>query len=329
MVIGRKTVFEEVNNPIIVLDKGEKIIDINKSGEKLIKQLKNINKVIGKNITEVSPEKFNFLKEVNAQEKSIHEFKAKIDEETRYFESQLHPLKDNKKNQIGWTIITTDITRRKEMQKQEEFLHSLLRHDVRNKNQITKGYLQLLKEKDLNKEIRGKVDKAIDALSESEDIIKKVRTLKEIQEQKIKEIDLENVIQEVIEENQSRIKEKNIEIIKNPKKFKTKVKGGPLLKELFDNLINNSIKHSGGNKIRINCRKKPKKVICSIEDDGKGIPKEVKDKIFERGYKQGETGKTGIGLYLVKEIIEKYNGKIEVKDSELGGARFDVTLKKT
>ena len=53
-----------------------------------------------------------------------------------------------------------------------------------------------------------------------------------------------------------------------------------------------------------------------------------KKKIFKKGYKNQKTGKTGLGLYLVKEIAESYGGRVEVKDSGLGGARFDVYLKK-
>jgi len=65
-----------------------------------------------------------------------------------------------------------------------------------------------------------------------------------------------------------------------------------------------------------------------VEDNGKGIPDEKKDKIFERGFKDEETGGTGLGLYLAKQITENYDGNIEVKDSELGGARFDIYLQK-
>ncbi|MFP4001865.1 MAG: ATP-binding protein, partial [Thermoplasmata archaeon] len=49
---------------------------------------------------------------------------------------------------------------------------------------------------------------------------------------------------------------------------------------------------------------------------------------FEKGYKYGESGGTGLGMYIVKEIVESYGGSVEVKDSELGGARFDVHMEK-
>ncbi|MFW6196984.1 MAG: ATP-binding protein [Thermoplasmatota archaeon] len=98
--------------------------------------------------------------------------------------------------------------------------------------------------------------------------------------------------------------------------------------ELVSNLIENSIKHSGCNRIRIEVTPREDEYIVTVKDDGKGIPDEAKEKIFERGFKEGENAGSGLGMYLVKEIVESYGGSVEVKDSELGGARFDVHLQR-
>lgn len=66
----------------------------------------------------------------------------------------------------------------------------------------------------------------------------------------------------------------------------------------------------------------------TVEDDGTGIPDEAKGKIFEKGFKSGDEAGTGLGLYMVREIAESYDGNIEVKDSDLGGASFEVSLKR-
>ncbi|MEF8832644.1 MAG: sensor histidine kinase, partial [Candidatus Thermoplasmatota archaeon] len=68
----------------------------------------------------------------------------------------------------------------------------------------------------------------------------------------------------------------------------------------------NSIKHSGGKRILVSTKSKDDELVCTVEDDGKGVPDEAKEKIFERGYKKGETGVSGVGLYMVKEIAESY-----------------------
>ncbi len=223
--------------------------------------------------------------------------------------------------------IARDITQRKEAEEREKFLYSLLGHDVRNKNQIAKGYLELWKNDKEGNE--GYIQKTIDALEKSEEIIEEVKTLRELEENtKIIEINPSSLIEELVEEKRSMDKKKNIEIEFSCFSSQVKIKAGPLVKNICKNLINNSIKHSGANKIKISAEEKNGEVICSVIDDGKGIPKEIKDKVFRKGYKHGETAGTGLGLYLVKEIAEAYDGKVEVKDSCLGGARFDVYFQK-
>ena len=105
-----------------------------------------------------------------------------------------------------------------------------------------------------------------------------------------------------------------------------RVEGGSLLKEVFTNLIENSVFHSNGNNISIKSKIKEDQVICIIEDDGEGITESEKERIFERGYTTDDERGTGLGLFLVKMLIEIYGGSIEVKDSELGGACFDIYL---
>jgi len=220
-----------------------------------------------------------------------------------------------------------DISERKEAEEREEFLHSLLRHDVRNKAQIVQGYLELLQDYDLPEEAEDYVRKAGKGIGDSMDLIEKVRTLRDIKrEEEAEGISLSSVIKNVISERESQAQEKGIEI--ECEGIGCKVLGGSLLEELFSSLVENSIQHSGGNKIRITSQEKENECVITVEDDGRGISDEDKEKIFERGFKSGDTGGSGLGMYLVKEIAENYGGSIEVKDSEMGGARLDIHLRK-
>lgn len=134
------------------------------------------------------------------------------------------------------------------------------------------------------------------------------------------------IIKNVISERESQASEKGIDI--ELEEFKCQARGGALLEELFSNLVENSIAHSGCEKIRISSQETEEECIVTVEDDGRGISDKDKDRIFERGSKSGKSGGSGLGLYLVKEIAESYGGSVDIKDSELGGARLDVYLKK-
>ena len=229
----------------------------------------------------------------------------------------------------GLIFTFIDISERKYYEKREEFLNSLLRHDVGNKAQIVEGYLLLMEEYDLPDELERYVDQSKKAIKHSKDIIEKVRTLRDItQSDTTIDIHLKHLLKKIIDENDQTLEDNGITV--NYDGREVVVKGGPLLEEMFSNLIENAIKHSRCDKIKISIEDdgSDEEVKIKIEDDGKGIPDDIKEKIFERGFKTGETSGSGLGMYLVKEIVESYGGHIEVKDSELGGTRFDIRLQK-
>ncbi|MFW6305480.1 MAG: sensor histidine kinase, partial [Candidatus Saliniplasma sp.] len=225
-------------------------------------------------------------------------------------------------------FVLNDISKRREAEEREEFLHSLLRHDLRNKIHISKGNLDLLKESGLPKEKIEFLDDALESLNEGMDIIEKVRNLKKIGKDEVKEVLIGGgILRRAVDQYRSEAKSKGMKIELNLNDVTEKVKGGELLPEVFSNLISNSIRHSYGDKIVVSVGEDEDEVICTVEDDGMGIPSEKKDKIFEKGFTTVNSS-SGLGLYLVKDIISNYGGRIEVKDSELGGGRFDVRLQK-
>jgi two-component system phosphate regulon sensor histidine kinase PhoR len=102
------------------------------------------------------------------------------------------------------------------------------------------------------------------------------------------------------------------------------------MKQAIGNLLSNAIKYSTDTKkIFIRLFKKPEHVSIEVEDKGIGIPEDKLSRIFEQFYriehKEGISG-TGLGLTVVKEIIEAHNGTISVT-SEIGkGSIFVITI---
>ncbi len=230
-----------------------------------------------------------------------------------------------KKTVLG---VFRNISERMKAEERQEFLHSLLRHDVRNKIQITQGYHELLEDLNTSEKFGELIQKAKESIKESMDIIEKVSQLREAQEEEIKDIEIEPILKKTIEQEKNIAEDKGIRIETNCPDIRSKVKGGPLLNQVFSNIIENSIQHSECNKIQINGDISKNEVICTIEDDGKGISEQEKEKIFNKGYTTDQERGTGLGLFLVKTLLEIYDGSIEVKDSDLGGSKFIIHLKK-
>ena len=107
------------------------------------------------------------------------------------------------------------------------------------------------------------------------------------------------------------------------------------LQQVFINLINNAAKFSvEGSSVKINVREAEDEVCVSISDQGLGIPPDALPYLFERFYRAknvtiAEIPGSGIGLYIVKSIVEELGGKIKV-DSELNeGTTFTITLRRS
>lgn len=104
------------------------------------------------------------------------------------------------------------------------------------------------------------------------------------------------------------------------------------IKQLVAILIDNAIKHSETNgKISIALKKQKNDTVLTVSNRGKEIPKEIREKIFERFYRADEsrnrdTNRYGLGLAIAKNIVENHNGKIFV-ESEKGITTFKVVLK--
>ncbi|NVJ66574.1 MAG: GHKL domain-containing protein [Gammaproteobacteria bacterium] len=100
------------------------------------------------------------------------------------------------------------------------------------------------------------------------------------------------------------------------------------LYEICGNLTDNACKWAESN-VLISAKAQDNKVIISIEDDGPGIPKHVQEAVLSRGKRLDETVEgQGIGMSVVKEIIEAYKAKIEIeKSATLGGAQINLIFK--
>lgn len=292
--------------------------------------------VIGKTDFDLYPE--DLAEKAREDEKRIMETREPIvgEEEENispegdkvYLRTTKAPLVNEEDEVIGSLGITQDITERKMAEQREDFLHSLLRHDIRNKAQIVEGYLELLESIDPSESGEDYLSKAQKALGNSLELIEKVRAMREAEREEVEErVEVDEVVKDSLEELRSQASENEIELCYE--ECGCSVLGGPLLEELFFNLVENSIEHADCDKIVVAGEERDGECVVSVEDDGKGVPDEEKGKIFQRGYKGESSSGSGVGMQLVKSIAESYGGKVKAMDSDMGGARFDVHLKKT
>jgi PAS domain S-box-containing protein len=93
------------------------------------------------------------------------------------------------------------------------------------------------------------------------------------------------------------------------------------LHELFENLLRNAAEHGGPD---VHVRVGPLHDGFFVEDDGPGIPEEIREEVFDHGFTTAEDG-SGFGLSLVRTIVGAHGWDVTVTESDAGGARFEVT----
>lgn len=103
-----------------------------------------------------------------------------------------------------------------------------------------------------------------------------------------------------------------------------------LLRQVFGNLLSNAVKYSpGGGLIQVTTLQEDAQITVAIEDCGIGIPDKDRERIFERYYRGSNTSGivgSGVGLYLVKAIVELHEGRVTLESREGEGSRFMVQL---
>jgi signal transduction histidine kinase len=144
-------------------------------------------------------------------------------------------------------------------------------------------------------------------------------------------VDLNKLLKIIVNQSKNLVDSKNIDIVFVSKSKKTTIIANDvLLKRAFMNIIENAIKYSEASEINIKLEKiRNEEIKITIKDNGKGIPKEHLDKIFDRFYRVDKsrsrnTGGSGLGLSITKKIIERYNGDIKVKSGHKKGAEFVI-----
>jgi PAS domain S-box-containing protein len=285
---------------------------------------------------------------------TLQEIMAHIKKDGRfYFETEL-VSRENKRfyfgvsfvavmdldKEINKIIITVrNISKERELIQAKNDLISTATHELRTPLTAVKGYLSMLLHGDageLAKKQQAYVEKAAHSTERLVNLVEYLLSAFKIDENKIslsKEIfDISIPGAEAIENLLSKSTKKSIEISNNlPNNLL--VLGDPeKTKHVFENIIDNAIKYSARkSKISISSKKQPDKIEIRIADQGIGINAEDADKVFDKFSRVQNkysvaAGGTGLGLYIVKGIVEKQGGKIWLESDGKTGTTFVFSL---
>ena len=142
---------------------------------------------------------------------------------------------------------------------------------------------------------------------------------------------LDAIVEEVLADLEPLAQEKNIKLIGKCEDA-TMIGSDILIYRLVYNLVENAIKYNHPlGQVTVTAYQRNKHVYLSVEDTGSGIPKELRERVFEPFFRvdksrSRELGGVGLGLALVREIVRVHDGSICVKSGKTGGTIFEVTF---
>lgn len=297
------------------------------------KQDKSVDKIV-KNISRVAAKSGNpeMIKEAKKIEKAVKEIKADADKANEIADKEKSLRKETEKK---LDFVTS----------QKNFLQKEISDDTKNLESILHhiGLTTPLIKKDIENLVKAINNNA--SKDELQTIVKRISQLNEKITSFSKyfkkvnfniysntlDIDVVAFANEYIENvyklrDDLRINRELLNVqINTPADFEYKMRFNPIdIIIVLDNLISNSSKH-GASKIELTWKRLENFVQLAFKDDGKGIADNIIDNIFDFGFTTSRRG-SGIGLFHVKEIIEKLNGKIEVNNELSKGVEFKISF---
>ncbi|MDR5656578.1 PAS domain-containing sensor histidine kinase [Halodesulfurarchaeum sp. HSR-GB] len=230
-----------------------------------------------------------------------------------------------------------DITERRErerelevMTRQLEVLNRVVRHDIRNEMAVVLGSIETAADRVSDPDTITNLERAQQAGDHVVSITKTARDLMEVvTATEPPELDPIQVAP-ILEEEVAMVREGNPDATVRIEGSipSVSVRGTELLDSVFRNLLSNAVDHSDQEAptVTVSASVQDDRLRVSVADDGPGIPEAQKWSIFGKGDRGLESDGTGIGLYLVENLVTQFGGDVWVEDNEPRGAVFVVEL---
>ena len=337
-----QTIIRNIADGVIVTDHNARVLIVNSAAEHWFGL--NQNHVLEKPISQVvnEPRLIQLVDEAIEKKKSVLpnielSIKIKGEWKPRILQVIAARVLQEDNTLIGVVSILRDVTQQKEIDKMKTELVSMVAHELRSPLTSISGFSELLLDTDVNQEqseeYAGIILKEANRLS---DLINKFLDISRIESGRIQpkksNVNLVEIVQMVIGNNSYLAGRKRIEVeVHTPDSVDKIWADSGMMEQVLINLFSNAVKYSP-QKTRIDIIVKNLQDHISVEvhDQGFGIPKKSIPKIFDKFFRVTEdeqvrnvTG-TGLGLALVKQIVDMHNGRMEVESKVGVGSVFTL-----
>jgi PAS domain S-box-containing protein len=244
------------------------------------------------------------------------------------------PVEDDDGTVTNFIGFQEDISEREAYESQMETqrdnlktLNEVLRHDIRNDLQLILARGELLDEH-VDPAGEEHLDDLLESAENAVELTRTARNMADVMLQRssdLESVSIRRTLDRVIEEVDSANADAVVETAGTIPAVT--VQANDMLDSVFRNLLSNAIQHNDTDAPRVHVSAAvDDDVVVSVADNGPGVPDGQKEDIFGKGERGLDSDGTGLGLYLVRSLVDIYGGDVWVEDNEPEGALFKVRL---
>jgi PAS domain S-box-containing protein len=343
-----RDILESINDAFFSVDRHWRFTYVNRVAHQAIQPLlrSRPDELLGRSLWEAVPDLLGTRFESDFRRSMMREVPASFEEFFEpyhiWFEVRAYPARD------GLSVYFSDVTARKlkeqELQRaihsRDEFL-SIASHELRTPITSLKLQTQLMKRsinhKDASAFSEERVTKLVNQFDgQVERIIRLVDDMLDIARISTGKltitkgsVNLGELVTELADRYRSLFAAQGCELILNCAPDVVGHWDSFRIEQVVANLLTNAARYAPGKPVDISVRKEGNEAVLKVKDQGIGIAEENQKRIFQRFERAGpvaETGGLGLGLYIVRNIVEMHGGKIELRSTLGLGSTFEVRL---
>ncbi len=331
-------IFRYLHEPVAICNQDDHVVLASQVFLSLLRMPREVAKF--KSMTEI-------LTVLNVPQKSIQRLKEgcsedlhlsiSLDDVTTHLKARTAPIQLTD-GERAMAYIFRDITREVENQRMRADFHSMIAHDLRSPMSVIQGYVSLMAagktgpinktQADFMESVNRKISEMTSLLNDFLDMSKMDAGFVNLNCQ---DHNLGELIQEVISDLSPLAKSRNLRIVFNSSREDLAVHSDPLrLTQILRNLLSNAIKYNvDSGYIRLTVVEKEGWARISVADGGIGMSPEELDVLFDpytRGNSHKKIKGVGLGIVIVKKLVEAHGGKVTVSSEEGKGTTFTFSI---